>query len=219
MNKKNTDHSHQTASSLNTNSHGPSLGNYEYSTLHMCSENEKKVKPPAVPPKTYREDYVVTDITTPCPSNEELPGEGDDSCSVGSDSLYDMKLETVAEIILPERSTITGSDPTAKSVEYKPSHMPHAKNSTNKDSKKSLAAGVTDNEQNHSYQKLDEKAFSSPAAYNQVHVVRKQRTTTFGSNGDAAKQSTTGSHYESLQLNTLNKRSHYQQIVLKETFQ
>ena len=200
---ENVDHSGQRVVSLNSNSCGPSSSIYEYSTLHMYSEDKKKVKPPAVPPKTYREDYIITNSTTPCPSNEELNKEADDSCSVGSDSLYDMKLESVVDMNLPHRSMIPGSDPTAELL-----HPLHAK---------STSSNHSENEENHNYQKLDEKALNRPAAYDEVHVKSKQRITASGSKGGTAKQSTTCSHYESLQLNTLNKQSPYQQIVLKET--
>ena len=110
---------------------------------------------------------------------------------------------------------ITGSDPTAEL-----SHSSHAKITSSKYSNEIVAADITHcSEQNHNYQKLDEKALSRPAAYDQVHVVSKQKTTASGSKGGTGKQFSTTSHYESLQLDTMNKRSHYQQIVLKETCQ
>ena len=69
------------------------LTSYEYNTLKTSTE--KKIKPPAVPPKTYLESNTDTQDEIETPNDEEAQSnDGDvDTCSVGSDSLYDMKLE------------------------------------------------------------------------------------------------------------------------------
>ena len=77
---------------------------YDYIELNT---SERRVRPPAVPPKTYLEPKNETEITDCLSLNEETQSRNDDdeTYSMGSDSLYDMKLEA-ANCQLLERSTI-----------------------------------------------------------------------------------------------------------------
>ena len=70
-----------------------------YSTRDTFIDEDKDVKPPAVPPKTYLEgeDEDEEKSVSQCSSDVDISRPHYDNCSLDSDSLYDMKLETVDE--------------------------------------------------------------------------------------------------------------------------
>ena len=77
---------------------------------------QKKIKPPAVPPKTYLED-TQGEIETPNDEETQSDGGDVDTCSVGSDSLYDMKLEKT-DFKVPKRvaSISVASEPAGATI-------------------------------------------------------------------------------------------------------
>ena len=81
-------------------------------SISTFSDSEKKVKPPAVPPKTYLESMAETESEIETPSDKEAQGDDSDidNCSMGSDSLYDMKLED-SNFQFPERIASIASEP------------------------------------------------------------------------------------------------------------
>ena len=93
----------QTDSDANTVPPQSSSEIYVYSTLKTYLElDEANCKPPAIPPKTYlKKEFETSSVTSL--SKEDAPSTADDSCSVGSDSLYDMKLEAENMTAIPER--------------------------------------------------------------------------------------------------------------------
>ena len=172
----------------------------------------KEVKPPAPPPRLYLETDT-EESNSSAPSDEESLNEIDDQCSVGSDSLYDMKLESAA---LPPRTTITQTEPLqdTPSVENELFHQ-HRKTRT---PSKNKSTGSNENEH---YQKLDMKRLNRPTTYEDVVTVRneRKRMTASSNRRDTSKQPTTGNRYESLQLTTMENPRNYHEVKPQETTQ
>ena len=187
------------------------------STPHELSE--KKVKPPAIPPKTYREPIIEQNIMM-CPSDDDTSVESinDDVDSVGSDSLYNMKLEAASEKMkLPERSF--GQNAAQRGV-IKPSFEESDREVIGDKSMKIVTDALSGSQNGYdAYQKLDFKTISPSSQYESLHSLKiKERDAQTSSMPDKCKQHPSTSHYEPLQLNNTNKPSIYQQVVLKKTF-
>ena len=171
----------------------------------------KEVKPPALPPRLYLETDTEESNSSSAPSDEESPNEFDDQCSIGSDSLYDMKLESAA---LPPRSAFKNTEPLQDT--------PLVENTLFHQHQKSCAPSsdeATGSKENEHYQKLDIRKLNRPAAYEDVVAVRNERKRRMApsNRGDTSKQPATGNQYESLQLKTMESPKNYQDLKPKET--
>ena len=191
---------------------------YVYSTLKKYLESDEVYcKPPAVPPKTYLEEEVETSSATSLPQ-EDNASTANDSCSVGSDSLYDMKLEAVNVIDIPERGltseptkVASGNGREKQSVKFQISGTKQCQDGRLQ-LKKNLVCNMESNESN--YQRIDTKAVNLP---NRYETIDKQANSGDTNSGTQSHQhSTTISHYESLQLKTMKKPSVYEQVTLKK---
>ena len=159
---------------------------------------QKKIKPPAVPPKTYLED---TQGEIETPNDEETQSDdGDvDTCSVGSDSLYDMKLEKT-DFKVPKRvaSISVASEPAGTTIiprdKLPPRNVPR------------ICAVSTD-------QKLDTKKLAPPNRYDDLENLsskpQKDKALSKNRHPTSTRQER---HYESLQLKSMDKESAYQEL-------
>lgn len=206
-----------------------------YSKLNF-PEAKKRVKPPAILPKTYNCEPNMLPSLMPCPTVEEIHTENDDICSVGSDSLYDMKLEEHDEKQLPEQNEnceslqITNEQASPQEPDVKSSPDKYFKS---KLPKQSLAAGLGtsefDKHHGSEYQTLDTKTFSPPSVYENIDSLVTNKKLITKSEAKTSQRNfvptykhhqshaTVDSHYEALQLKTMNKKSEYQHVVLKKT--
>ena len=151
-----------------------------------------------MPPRLYLETETEESNSSPVPSDEESPTKIDDQYSIGSDSLYDMKLESVA---LPSRSTFTTTEPLQDTplVENTLFHQHH----------KTCAPSSKENEH---YQKLDIKQLNRPAAYEDVVTVRNERKLASSYRENTSKHPTTDNQYESLQPTTMETSRNYHDV-------
>ena len=203
------------------------LSSEEYSRLNVAIKAEKKIKPPAIPPKTYREPKELP-TATPCPTaDEEIQSAPDDNCSVGSDSLYDMKLETLDRVQLPERCTnkevvqlTTDEIKQNSECDTQDSCHEYSKPKQNVAAEQDISGLTCDSD----YQELDTKTLSLPSNYETLRSLRKEKLIT-DSEGSGSQHmlvqtsihgqhSTKGSHYEALQLKSMNKKSVYEQLKI-----
>ena len=185
------------------------LENYEYSTLNV----KERVKPPALPPKTYLNEEEETHFTK-CSAEEEVECASDDNCSAGSDSLYDMKLEAVDEIDLPNRSATTDSfkaETAHGKTQSPPFKKSRKKGSPLEQVKLKVMVGLEENEDSgvSTYQKMDVKTFNPPSKYDNINMLPRK-------NVDGKHHATGGSQYEPLQLKTMKKPNEYEQVMLKK---
>ena len=168
-------HSNQTDNSVSISNSVPlESPTHEHSISGTVSE--KKVKPPAIPPKTYREPKVELNITL-CSSDDDASAQSinDDVYSVGSDSLYDMKLEAASEVMkLPKRSTDKESAQSCVTViksTFQKSDDTEVKSIKSKEKVTDEISGTQDGD-DANYQKLDIKTISPPSHYENLHSLR-----------------------------------------------
>ena len=194
-------------------------------SISTFSDSEKKVKPPAVLPKTYLEPKT-SEIETP-----RLSDDSDvDNYSVGSDSLYDLRLEIV-DFQLPQRfaSQIARKPPRAiQGDKIPPQNLPRIRAKSTGPPKSSKSVQITkeegkdrarthSNEADQDYQKLDPKVLTPPNRYTDLNDLpskpRHAKTTKEGSD-TIYRHASTGQEtlYEPLRLKAMNKPSEYQQI-------
>ena len=208
--------------------------------FELSTSSEKKVKPPAVPPKTYLEPKTETKSTTPCPLLDEdaqSVNNDIDSCSVGSDSLYDIKLEALNPQ-LPQRSIYTVHEPIQIIEDGNiPTQNPPVQDAGIDHPKSTyveavyLSEATADLEEKmdgkeHSkgtqdYQKIDTKMLNPPSEYEHIHLRSKQKEKVKSPEDSASENhqhamdqvpTVHGSQYELLQLKTMNKPSEYQTL-------
>ena len=209
------------------------LTSNEYNAL--STSTEKKVKPPAVPPKTYLEPKAETKGEIETPSDEVAQSDnGDlDTCSVGSDSLYNMKLEKI-DFQLQKRVAPAASVPPRATIIQRdknlipPRNVPRirAMSTGPQVSLKSVCIikeERVDHERKHrsdskesDYQKLDSKKFAPPNRYDDLQNFPSKPQ---HDKATRSQHASTGqeSQYEPLRLKTMNKESIYQEIGPKET--
>ena len=211
--------------------------------FELSTSSEKKVKPPAVPPKTYLEPKTETKSTTPCPLlDEDVQSVNNDidSCSVGSDSLYDIKLEALNPQ-LPQRSMYVVNEPVQVIEDgNKPTQNPPIQdagidppksvddtyvkavyqNKAATDLKEKMD-GKDHSKVSQDYQKIDTKRLNPPSEYEHIHLRSKQQEKIKSPEDSASERhqhagdqapSVHGSQYELLQLKTMNKPSEYQTL-------
>ena len=204
----------------------------ELVSMSTFSDSEKKVKPPAVPPKTYLEPKTETESEIETPSEKEAQSNDSDvdNCSLGSDSLYDLKLDKVG-FQLPERiaSQIAREPPRAiQGDKIPPRNLPRSQAKSTGPPKSSKSVQMTEEEEKdharkHSseadqdYQKIDPKMLnplnryedhcdlSSKPQHNETTKEGSDATNRHASNGQE-------NQYEPLRLKTMNKPSEYQAI-------
>ena len=195
------------------------------------STEEKKIKPPAVPPKTYLEPNSDTDGEIETPSDEEAQsvddGDNVDTCSVGSDSLYDMKLEKIG-FQMPQRAASVTIE-SAQAIVIPPRNLPRVRAisiGSLKLSKCEQVEVVMDHEteqKNHGgskesdYQKLDVKKMAPHQQY--ASLPSKRRINKEPSEGQDHASHVPGhgqeSHYEPLRLKNVSKPSDHLYQELK----
>lgn len=181
------------------------IGNY-----NSLNALEKKVKPPALPPKTYlgqeEEDDEEGEGQSLTSSAEDVEKPDYENCSVGTDSLYDMEQDNIEELNLPERNDTEEGAEEARDEEI-PSTKTAAGNSPQK-----LAMGSH-------YQKLNIRVMNNPSAYEDLNTARAQRDTftSFAARERLGMAKPSGGQYESLQLKSMEKPSQYQDILTIES--
>ena len=177
------------------------IGNY-----NSLNALEKKVKPPALPPKTYleqeeEEEEEEGEGQSRTSSAEDIEKPDYENCSVGTDSLYDMEQDNIEELNLPARN-----DTEEGEEEVQGEELPTTRTTAGSSPQK-LAMGSH-------YQKLNIRVMNNPSAYEDLNTARAQRDTftsiTARERLGMAKPS--GGQYESLQLKSMEKPSQYQDI-------
>ena len=204
---------------------------YEHTeALNTSTENLKKIKPPAVPPKTYLDPETDTNGEIETPSDEEAQsaddGDNIDTCSVGSDSLYDMKLEKIG-FQMPQRAASVTSE-SAQAIVIPPRNLSRVRaistDSQNflklsKREQVQLAMDHKTKQENPGgskeadYQKLDVKKLAPLQRYASLPSKRSKETAE--RQHDASRVPGQESHYEPLRLKSMNKPSDHQYQELK----
>ena len=200
----------------------PAIVLESYSALNTFTEEEKKVKPPAVPPKTYLEEDEENEeeeSKTSCPSDEDVDRPVYDNCSIGSDSLYDMKLDVIDDMEHSRRSIAKMTGRTIDVIEANAQPPPSLQKHTSKQLPQRKVnvhlVGDYQSPQSH-YQKLDTKTMNSFPVYDDINSLRPQRETIKFNNFDTSTKPGSAmpcGQYESLQVKSLNKPSEYQQLT------
>ena len=189
---------------------------------YTFNDKKKNVKPPALLPKTYLEEEE-EDVAsqTSCPSDKDVHRPDYENCSIGSDSLYDMKLDIEDDLKLPQRISATGDEKADPRNTGAQSSRAHYTSITKQLPPSSVTAHPsydddTQNPESH-YQRLDMKAMNRPSNYEDINLVRLQKEMFVLSRSATGQRKKAGStsHYESLQLKNLNKPSEYQWTTLK----
>ena len=129
--------------------------------------------------------------------------------------MYDMDLDNIEDVNLPQRSSTVGGEDEANELE--PPCQTHTSEPLPTRSVDVHLSGNPQSQQSH-YQKLNIKTKNPPAVYQDIDSVRLQREMAISSAVRERQDSTKpGSQYESLQLKSVEKPSEYQQLFTTET--
>ena len=193
----------------------PAIVLESYSALNTFTDEEKKVKPPAVPPKTYleekeeeEEEEEESKASDSCPSDEDRPDY--ENCSVGSDSLYDMRLDAIDDSELPQRSKMKGG--TVDEGDAQPPHQTYTRKQPPHDQSGNVKAHLVGDYQSplSHYQKLDTQTMNYFPVYDDINSLRPSRETIKLNKFDTSTKEGSAipcGQYESLQVKSLNKPS------------
>ena len=171
------------------------IGNYS-----SLNDKAKKVKPPALPPKTYLKDGEQEEedggqsLTS---SAEDVQKPDYENCSVGTDSLYDMEQDNNEDLAL---KLSEGNDPGEETPSVKTAEGNSQKNLTSH------------------YQKLNVKAMNNPSDYEDLNTAKSQRDTfrSLTTREQLGMARPAGGQYEPLQLQSMERPGEYRKILTAE---